>query len=122
MADRRKQFGDFGERVAVAYLTQRGFTLLAQQWRCATGEIDLVMRDGDELVFIEVRARRGAAGLAAESVGRGKRARLVALAYTYVQSEGLPESTPWRIDVVALTLDTSGQLHEVAHIRNAVEE
>jgi putative endonuclease len=122
MTGRRKQFGDFGERMAAAYLTQRGFTLLAQQWRCAAGEIDLVMRDGDELVFIEVRARRGVAGLAAESVSRRKRARLVALAYTYLETEGLPEDTPWRIDVVALTLNSAGQIREVTHIRNAVEE
>ena len=50
MADQRKKLGDFGEQVALAHLTRQGYRLIARQWRCPAGEIDLLMRDGATLV------------------------------------------------------------------------
>lgn len=123
MPDRRKKLGDFGEQVATAHLMRQGYALIARQWRCAAGEIDLLMRDGATLVFVEVRTRRGGqAGAAEESVGRGKQARLGALAYTYLAEHGTPADEPWRIDVVAVDIDRSGRVVGVRHIRNAIEE
>ena len=123
MSDLRKKLGDFGEQVALAHLTRRGYRLVARQWRCAAGEIDLLMRDGATLVFVEVRTRRGErAGAPEESVGRGKRARLSALAYTYLEQSGAPPDALWRIDVVAVDVERSGRVGGVRHIRDAVEE
>jgi putative endonuclease len=122
MPDLRKKLGDFGEQAAAAYLIRQGYALLARKWRGAGGELDLVMRDGEELVFVEVRTRRGAAGAAEESVGPAKRGRLIALAYTYLEAAALPEATPWRIDVVALDVDRAGRIARLEHIRDAVEE
>ena len=129
MPDLRKKLGDFGEQAATAYLAKQGYALLARKWRCPSGELDLVLRDGATLVFVEVRTRRspdgrgGAlAGIAEESVGRGKRARLIALAYAYLEAAAIPADTPWRIDVVALDVDRAGRIARVAHIRDAVEE
>jgi putative endonuclease len=123
MPDRRKKLGDFGERVATAHLIRQGYALIGRQWRCAAGEIDLLMRDGATLVFVEVRTRRGEqAGAAEESVGRRKQARLSALAYTYLEECGTPADQPWRIDVVAVDVDHSGRVAGVRHIRDAIEE
>ncbi len=61
MPDLRKKLGDFGEQAAAAHLLKQGYALLARKWRSTGGELDLVMRDGAELVFVEVRTRRGAA-------------------------------------------------------------
>jgi putative endonuclease len=123
MPDQRKKLGDFGERVATAHLVRQGYALVARQWRCAAGEIDLLMRDGATLVFVEVRTRRGdRAGAAEESVGRGKQARLSVLAYTYLEERGTPADQLWRIDVVAVDVDRSGRVAGVRHIRDAIEE
>ena len=123
MPDQRKKLGDFGEQIAAAYLARQGYALVARQWRCAAGEIDLLMRDHGTLVFVEVRTRRGdRAGSAEESVSRGKQARLSALAYTYLDQASVPLDSPWRIDVVAVDVDRSGRVAGLRHIRDAVEE
>jgi putative endonuclease len=122
MPDLRKKLGDFGEQAAAAHLLKQGYTLLARKWRSAGGELDLVMRDGAELVFVEVRTRRGAAGMAEESVGPAKQARLIALAYAYIEAAALPEGDAWRIDVVALDVDRAGRIARLEHIRSAVGE
>jgi putative endonuclease len=123
MADLRKKLGDFGEQAALVYLTHQGYAEVLRKWRCPAGEIDLLMRDGTTLVFVEVRTRRGnSAGVAEESVGPAKRARLIALAYTYLEAAGVADNTPWRIDVVAVGVDASGRVARLNHIRDAVEE
>jgi len=81
-------------------MRRAGLRILARNWRCRAGEIDLVAADGDTLVFAEVRLRRDAAfGGAAESVTAGKRARLVAAARHYLV--GRPQA-PCRFDVLLL--------------------
>jgi putative endonuclease len=122
MPNLRKRLGNIGEHAAAMYLARQGYQLVARKWRCASGELDLVMRDGATLVFVEVRARRGAPGSAEESVGRAKQGRLIALAYAYLAAIGAPEDTAWRIDVVALDLDRHGHVVGLRHIRDAVEE
>lgn len=118
----RRRLGDFGEAVAAAYLTRQGYVVLEQQWRCAVGEIDVIARAGDDLVFVEVRTRRGAAyGQPEESVNRAKQTRLMTLAYAYLEAQGLEDATPWRIDVIALEIDGAGRVRRLNHIINAVE-
>jgi putative endonuclease len=123
MPDLRKRLGDFGEQAAAAHLLRQGYQLLARKWHCAGGELDLVMRDGATLVFVEVRTRSGpAVGSAEESVNRAKQGRLIALAYTYLEATSVPEDVLWRIDVVAISIDRAGRIIRLNHIRNAVEE
>ena len=70
--------GTGAEDLACAYLQQNGLRLLARNYRCRSGEIDLIMRDGEYLVFVEVRYRkREAFGSAAETVSSSKRARII---------------------------------------------
>jgi putative endonuclease len=77
--------GARAEDICAALMRGAGLRILARNWRCRVGEIDLVAADGDTLVFAEVRLRRGAAfGGAAESITAGKRARLVAAARHYL--------------------------------------
>lgn len=122
MPDLRKRLGDFGEQAAAAHLLRRGYRLVARKWRCVGGEIDLVMRDGATLVFVEVRTRRAESGSAAESVGRAKQGRLIALAYAYLEAVAAPADAPWRIDVVAIGVDRAGRIAELRHIPSAVED
>ncbi len=123
MPDQRRKLGDFGEQVAAAHLTKQGYQVLARKWRCASGELDLVLRDGATLVFVEVRTRRGdSAGSAEASVGRSKQERLIALAYAYLEATDTPEHSAWRIDVIAIDIDRSGRVARLHHIHDAVEE
>jgi len=107
--------GAAAEGLALAHLEAHGLRCLARNFRTRRGEIDLVMRDGRELVFVEVRKRRGAAhGDGLESVTAAKRRRLAAAASAYLQRcRGNP---PCRFDVVAL--DGAGGVTWVADAFN----
>lgn len=82
--------------------------ILARNYRCRSGEIDVVARDGEALVFVEVKERRSAShGTAVEAVTAQKRARVVRAARIYAASEGLSEA-PVRFDVVAIDWGPEG--------------
>ncbi len=121
MPHARRRLGDRGEHIAETFLTERGYTLLARNYACAAGEIDLVCRDGDTLAFIEVKTRRGTAfGAPEEAVTSRKIAHIASAATQYMADYEL-ETLPWRIDVVAIELSTTGKFVEVRLIRGAGE-
>lgn len=93
--------GQSAEARAEAFLKTHGLTLVARNWRCRFGEIDLVMQDGPILVFVEVRLRsRSDFGGAAASVTPAKQKKLLAAARQYLTT--LKTFPPCRFDVVAL--------------------
>ncbi len=92
--------GAAAELRAEKYLIERGLRTVARNWRVRGGEIDLVMRDGATLIFVEVRARSGSAyGGAAASVTPAKQARLMHAARAYLAT--LAHTPACRFDVVA---------------------
>lgn len=96
--------GNAKERLAETFLRQQRLRLVARNHRCRFGEIDLIMRDGETLVFIEVRYRRSARfGTAAETVDWRKQRRIAATARHYLLAH--PTSSPCRFDVVAVQGD-----------------
>ena len=110
-----QDLGQAAELQALRYLTDHGLECLARNFRTRAGEIDLVMLDGAELVFVEVRRRSdGRFGDGFESVDAGKRRRLVAAALRYLQIHA--PDRPCRFDVVALDGRNS-----VRWLRNAFE-
>jgi putative endonuclease len=109
--------GKQAEHLACEWLTRRGLTLVERNYRCPFGEIDLVMRQGATLVFVEVRLRRsGAYGTPAETVDGRKQARLRATAEHYLAARR-DSKKPCRFDIVALTGSDSD--HEVEWLQNA---
>jgi len=118
----RKNLGTSGERVAALALEQRGYTILARNYRTRAGEMDLIARDADGLAFIEVRTRRGnVRGTPEESLTPRKRARLGAVAQEFLQTHPEYAEWTWRIDLVAIELDCAGRLARLDIIKNAVE-
>lgn len=98
-----RQSGQAAEQQALDYLQEQGLTLLQRNWMCKGGELDLVMVDGDTVVFVEVRYRRHAQwGGALESIDARKRSRLILAAQQFLQTESLWQDSPCRFDVVAL--------------------
>lgn len=104
--------GKDAEGRACRLLKAEGFRIVARNWRCRFGEIDIIAREGATLVFIEVKARSGEGfGGAAGAVGRAKRRRLVATARWFMQEVGA--ELPARFDVMTFT-GTSARLHRDA--------
>jgi len=98
----RKAKGDHAELLACRYLKRHGLRLLTRNFHCRRGEIDLIMRDCDSLVFVEVRYRQQAGfGHAAETVSRSKQNRIIHCA-RYYMTVHQKWNTPARFDVVAI--------------------
>lgn len=113
----RAELGRSGEAVAEAYLRARRFRIVDRNYRCRAGEIDLVAREGGELVFVEVRSRRGdRAGTGLDSVTQAKQARVVRVARHYLASRGLGDAAS-RFDVVGI--DFGVDPPTVEHVRGA---
>ena len=122
MSRQKQTLGAFGEAYARGHLTRRGYRIVASNVRLPSGEIDIVAQDGDCLVVIEVRTRRGDRfGSPEESITPAKAQRLVSLGHEYLESSGCPDAR-WRIDVVALEVDRAGNVSRAEVIQNAVGE
>lgn len=121
MSDPRQSLGKRGENLVAERLRRTGFTILARNWRHESGELDIVAQNEAEIVFVEVRTRRGplqsAITWALESVDERKQARLVQLAEAFLAAHDL-EDVAWRIDVAAVGCDGNTLSMEV--IQNAV--
>ena len=117
---RRRRLGQWGERVAALHLEAKGYEIVARNWRCSRGEIDLVARAGQMVLFVEVRTRRGRRlGTPEESINPRKAQRLLQLAARYIAEHRLTD-VDWRVDLVAIELDSRGKLLRCEHIPNAV--
>jgi len=118
MTTQRRAVGAYGERMAERHLREQGLVVLARNWRCADGEIDLILRDGEDLVFCEVKTRRGDRfGTPAEAIGADKIRRLRRLAARWLaQTQVRPREI--RFDVVAVLPQRRGAT-VVEHVRAA---
>jgi putative endonuclease len=102
------ELGREGEEQAAQFLERRGLRILERGWRSPLGQIDLIARDGDTIVFIEVKTRStGDFGLPEEAVTDKQRRRIVRAALAYLKR--LPGHPPARFDVVAI--DDAGPRH-----------
>jgi putative endonuclease len=111
--------GAYGERVAVRHLQAAGMVVLHRNWRCRDGEIDVIARDGDTLVFCEVKTRRSTTcGTPAEAVVPAKLRRLHGLALRWLQEAGL-HPPDLRFDVVAVRPRSRGPA-DVQHLRGVL--
>ena len=108
-----------GEDLACRHLAAQGYAILARNFRCRSGEVDVVARDGAVTVFVEVKHRRGSAhGAGHESVTFGKRRRIVRAARIFASARGLSES-PLRFDVISI--DEADGRTNIRHDRGAFD-
>ncbi len=115
----KKRIGSYGERVAANYLLGKGYTILETNWHCARGELDVIAQDGELLVFVEVKTRRSKTTEdALISITPRKREKLIHSAHMYIAEAGL-DNRDWRIDVIAVALDHSGQ-PLIDHVEDAI--
>jgi putative endonuclease len=118
MTKQRQGVGAYGERLASRYLQAAGLVVLARNWRCGEGEVDLILLDVDDVVFCEVKTRRGGRfGTPAEAVVATKVRRLRRIAATWLaQSPIHPREV--RFDVVSVLPQPRGA-SRVEHLRGA---
>ncbi|MEI2779191.1 MAG: YraN family protein [Tetrasphaera sp.] len=115
----RQSVGAFGEEMASRYLAGLGWQVVERNWRCPSGEIDIVAIDGPELVICEVKTRRGLGlGDPVEAVTPPKHRRLRQLAGAWLQGHPAERGRPMRIDVIGVVLEaTGGRVH---HVRGVI--
>lgn len=113
--------GIAGERHARITLEARGYRFLAGNWHCSAGELDLVMLEGEDLVFVEVKTRRGdRGGRADDAVSPAKAQRMLAAAEWYVAEHPEHQDRVWRCDLVAITIDPKSGVAQANHYPNAI--
>ena len=111
--------GEKGETIAAAYLKKNGYRILETNFRCSLGEIDIIARDKEELVFVEVKTRKSQdLGYPEQAVGIKKQKKISQLALFYLQKKNLTNAKA-RFDVVAVTMSETS--NEVKLIKNAFD-
>jgi putative endonuclease len=119
-ADSRRQYGDQGERLAEKYLKRRGLKLLTRGYAAPVGEIDLILRDGDTIVFVEVKTRRSREFAdPQDSVGAIKQRKMRRCAEWFLRERNWTDR-PCRFDVVGIVLPEQGE-PEIEHFANAFQ-
>ncbi|PZE22470.1 YraN family protein [Paenibacillus xerothermodurans] len=116
----RKMLGALGENYAREHLSSKGYRIQAQNWRCRSGEIDLVAVEGELLVFVEVRTRSGSArfGTPQESVNLLKQRQVRETAQYYAHRNQLLHKQQ-RFDVISVLTEKDGGLRTIEHVCNA---
>lgn len=122
MPSPRSRMGHWGEKLACQFLREKGYAILATNYRCPWGEVDIVARDEEDLVFVEVRTRRSAGyGTPEESLTPAKVRRLLATAQDYLQNHADAQAS-WRIDLVCIRRSPDRAAPLINHLRHAVQE
>ena len=122
MAIGRQERGRDGEEIAAEYLRQNGYRILARNYRCPVGELDLVAEQGDSVVFVEVRTRRAGCMVRPEDTVNRTKMRHVVRSAEHFLSSTAREDRPWRVDVVALEVDHAGRPVRVEHYQDALAD
>lgn len=114
--------GKRGEDYARRVLERQGYRFIAANWYCPYGELDIIMMDGEELVFVEVKTRRGNySGSADEAVTRSKGYKLLKAGDRWVSQHPEHHDRIWRIDLFAITIDPYTEKPTFRHYINAIE-
>jgi putative endonuclease len=115
----RLELGERGETLAFEKITRLGYTHIIRNYRCRLGEVDLVAKDGDVLVFIEIKTRKGRSlGFAKEAVNARKRKQISKVALNYMKTNNCCDVSA-RFDVVAVAIGSG--LPQIEVIKNAFD-
>jgi len=118
MSQERLALGKWGEEQALGYLRRQGMRILQRNFRTPVGEIDIIARQRKELVFIEVKTRRGISfGYPQDAVNARKQRQIIRTAQWFLQQEKIENLQP-RFDVVAILCQSDGRA-QIQHLPNA---
>lgn len=118
MTRERLDLGKWGEELALKKIKSMGYRCIEQNYRCSLGEVDIVARDGESLVFIEIKTRKGRSlGFSKEAINARKRRQLSKVALAYMKAKNCCDVKS-RFDVVAINLKDGP---EIEIIKNAFD-
>ena len=101
-----RKIGDKKEATALKFLQHKGLKLITKNFNTKMGEIDIIMTDKSQIIFVEVRYRRSNShGGAAESISFSKQKKIIRTSLYYLQTKGLYEKVPFRFDIIAIDDD-----------------
>jgi putative endonuclease len=112
--------GSHGEALAAAFLQRNGMKILERNFRCKGGEVDIVAKDGETIVFVEVKTRRTLTCGPPQAAVTGFKQRQISKAALAWLGKNRMQDPPSRFDVIAILVDNR-YTHQVEHIRNAFE-
>lgn len=119
MTQARLELGRYGEDLAYKRIKRLGYRKIIRNYRCPLGEVDLIANDGDTLVFIEIKTRRGkSTGYAKEAVNARKQRQLSKVALSYMKSNNCSEAKA-RFDVIAISIKEDKP--EIEVVKNAFD-
>jgi putative endonuclease len=118
--DHRKKLGELGEKLALQHLIDLNYAILHCNWRCRTGELDIIAEDEEILVFIEVRTRRqtGTFGTPQESVDVRKQKQVRETAQVYLHHQRKYDCKV-RFDLISVVMSLQTELVRIDHLRHA---
>jgi putative endonuclease len=117
----KRKLGNLGEDVAEKYLKRFKYEIIERNYNRKWGEIDIVARLKNSLVFAEVKSKKaGSDFLPAQNVNFEKQNRLKRAAQTWLMENKIPAHIPWQIDVLIIELDETSGLHKIEHLKNCV--
>lgn len=118
----RRDTGILGEQLGRDFLKKRGYRIIETNYRCPEGEMDIIARHGDFLVFVEVRSKKSLDfGSPEESITLTKSRKLKNVAAHYLQAHDNPPAL-WRIDVIAIEFDRSDKATRIELYENAISQ
>lgn len=119
----RKYLGKLGEALAAKYLAKKGYKIIARNWRCRQGEIDIVAKKAGVFCFVEVKTGEASEGFSPEDhLDEGKQRRLARLAFWYLVKELGRTDLDYQIDLVAVALDAASRRAAIRHYPNTVSD
>lgn len=123
MPSKKRKFGDFGEKVAEKYLTSKGYKIIEKNYWKPWGEIDLIGKKNNLLVFFEIKTRENRYliySLPEQAVNQAKQNKLKKICYTYLSDKKYPANQEWQIDIISIAVDKEKLKAKINHIENAV--
>ncbi len=132
MQTEKQILGQAGEEIAVNFLKQKGYKILARNWECKLGELDIIalkkrgkiFKKSECLVFVEVKTIDAQDALfesqAEQSVNFFKKRHLIKSAQCFLKANKISPVLPWQIDVIAIEFDQAASLHKIRHLEKAV--
>lgn len=119
----RQKLGAYGEGVALQYLEGKHYKILAKNFKCRWGEIDIVARNKGKIIFFEVKTIQKKEGFVPEDkLNPKKKRQLLKMVQIYLSEKKIPFETPLQIDVLAVELEPFSQKTRIRHFKNVIED
>ena len=125
MPSSKRKFGDAGEKIAEKYLEEHGYEIMDRNYRKPYGEIDLIVKKNDVLVFVEVKTRdmkHADNFLPEQSVNRLKIQKIQKMCQSYLLEKRYNRNQNWQIDVIGISVNINSGKAKIKHMENAVWE